>query len=176
MASTIPLLQWKRKENLLWHKHFYAVTLLHREPFSSYWHPLPMWYNTGKQNADAHQATGLTSACIFRFLQKGAMPSAANHPLTHNCSLKISYRTGGNNQLGPQEEAHKQFRYSAARNRTHRPVHPPRHPSLLRKWRRSAGVPGVAGSAWNGTDGRKGREKQVSNHTGCSQLGGTLSF
>ena len=49
------------------------------------------------------------------------MPSAANHPPIHNCTLKISYRTGGNNQLGPQEKAHQQFRYSAARNRTHRP-------------------------------------------------------
>ncbi|MEI3093376.1 MAG: hypothetical protein V8T48_05485 [Oscillospiraceae bacterium] len=49
------------------------------------------------------------------------MPSAANHPPIHNCTLKISYRTGGNNQLGPQEKAHQQFRYSAARNRAHRP-------------------------------------------------------
>ena len=57
----------------------------------------------------------------FPFIKKGAMPSAANHPPIHNCTLKISYRTGGNNQLGPQEKAHQQFRYSAARNRAHRP-------------------------------------------------------
>ncbi|MGM9585257.1 MAG: hypothetical protein ACI3V1_06905 [Faecousia sp.] len=32
------------------------------------------------------------------------MPSATDCPPTHNCTLKISYRTGGNNQLGPQEK------------------------------------------------------------------------
>ena len=61
----------------------------------------------------------------FPFLKKGAMPSATDCPPTHNCTLKISYRTGGNNQLGPQEKAHQQFRHSAARNRAHRPVHSP---------------------------------------------------
>ena len=52
----------------------------------------------------------------FPFLKKGAMPSATDYPPVHNCTLIISYRTGGNNQLGPQEEAHQQFRYSAARD------------------------------------------------------------
>ena len=32
------------------------------------------------------------------------MPSATDCPPAHNCTLKISYRTGGNNQLGPQEK------------------------------------------------------------------------
>ena len=111
----------------------------------------------------------------FPFLKKGAVPSATNYPPDYNCTLIISYRTGGNNQLGPQEKAHQQFRYSAARNRAHRPVHSPWHPRLLRKWRRPAGVPGMAGSAWSGTDGRKGRDKQISDRTGCRQLGGTFS-
>ena len=51
----------------------------------------------------------------FPFLEKGAMPSATDRPPVHNCTLIISYRTGGNNQLEPQKEAHRQFRYSATR-------------------------------------------------------------
>ena len=90
---------------------------------------------------------------------EGGLAAGTNHPPTYNRTLKISYWTGGNNQLGPQKEAHHQFRYSAARDWTHRPVHPPRHPRLLRKRRRPAGVPGMAGSAWSGTDGKKGRKK-----------------
>lgn len=91
---------------------------------------------------------------------EGSHAASTNRPPTHNCTLKISYRTGGNNQLGPQEKAHQQFRHSAARNRAHRPVHSPWHPRLLRERRRSAGVPGVAGSAWSETNGRKGRENE----------------
>ena len=66
---------------------------------------------------------GLTSACIFRFLRREPCRQhrSSVRPQLH---LKISYRTGGNNQLGPQEKAHQQFRYSAARNRAHRLVHP----------------------------------------------------
>ena len=103
----------------------------------------------------------------FPFLKKGAMPSAADYPPTHNCTLIISYRTGGNNQLGPQEKDHQQFRYSATRNRAHRSVYPAWYPRLLRKRRRSAGVPGVAGSVWSGTDGRKGGDtiRNTSGHT-----------
>ena len=57
--------------------------------------------------------------------------ASTDHPSSHNCTFKISYRTGGNNQIEPKKEAHQQFRYSAARNRAHRPVHPPRYPRLL---------------------------------------------
>ena len=32
------------------------------------------------------------------------MPSATDCPPTHNCTLKISYRTGGNNQLGRRKK------------------------------------------------------------------------
>ena len=32
------------------------------------------------------------------------MPSATDRSPANNCTLKISYRTGGNNQLGPQEK------------------------------------------------------------------------
>lgn len=60
----------------------------------------------------------------FPFLKKGAMPSATDYPPVYNCTLIISYRTGGNNQLELQKEAHGAFRYSAARNRAHRPVYP----------------------------------------------------
>ena len=89
---------------------------------------------------------GLTSACIFRFLRRE--PCHQHRPSVHpQLHFKISYQTRGNNQLGPQEEAHQQFRYSTARNRAHRPVYSPRHSRLLRKRRRSAGVPGMAGSA-----------------------------
>ena len=51
----------------------------------------------------------------FPFLKKGAVPSATNYPPIYNCTLIISYRTGGNNQLEPQKVAHNQFRYSATR-------------------------------------------------------------
>ena len=123
--------------------------------------PLLFYIATPSQAIDTHSRYGIIQASKmqtptkpwldkrlhFPFLEKGAMPSATNRPPVHNCTLKISYRTGGNNQLGPQEKANQQFRYSAARNRAHRPVYSPRHPRLLRKRRRSAGVPGVAGSA-----------------------------
>lgn len=66
---------------------------------------------------------------------EGSHAASTDRPPTHNCTLKISYRTGGNNQLGPQKEAHQQFRYSAARDQTHCPVHPSWHPRLLRKRR-----------------------------------------
>ena len=66
------------------------------------------------KNADADQAHGLTSACIFRFLRRepSQQKQIVRHPKLH---LTILYRTGGNNQLEPQKEAHKQFRYSATR-------------------------------------------------------------
>lgn len=148
-GNTICFSQYNWRKKWLWHKQFFTAIVLHRNPFPSYWRRLPMWYNTGKQNADAIKPW-LDKRLHFPFLEKGAMPSATDCPPTHNCTLKISYRTGGNNQLGPQEKAHQQFRHSAARNRTHRPVHSPRHPGLLRERKRSAGVPGVACSAWSG--------------------------
>lgn len=143
-------------------KSIVAQALFHR--YCSTSQPLPMLltpttnvikYRKAKcRRPPSHR---LDKRLHFPFLKKGAVPSATNYPPIYNCTLIISYRTGGNNQLGPQKEAHQQFRYSATRNRAHCPVHPPRHSRLLRKRRRSAGVPGVAGSARSGKDGRKGR-------------------
>ena len=69
-GNSISFAQQNWSKKWLRHKHFFSAIVLHRNHFPSYWHPLPMWYNTGKQNADANQAHGLTSACIFRFLRK----------------------------------------------------------------------------------------------------------
>ena len=69
-GNSISFAQQNWSKKWLRHKHFFTAIVLHRNRFPSYWHSLPMWYNTGKQNADAHQATGLTSACIFRFLRR----------------------------------------------------------------------------------------------------------
>ena len=57
-------------------KPIVAQALFHRycptsQPLSKLLTPTPnVIYNIGKQNADAHQASGLTSACIFRFLRR----------------------------------------------------------------------------------------------------------
>ena len=40
-----------------------------------------MCYNTSKQNADADQAIGLTSACIFRFVLIGLLSYVVLYPI-----------------------------------------------------------------------------------------------
>ena len=81
------------------------------------------------------------------------MPSATDYPPVHNCTLIISYRTGGNKQLGPQEEAHQQFRHSTARNRIHCKVHLAGYPCLLRKRGRAERICKVERGMSEGKDG-----------------------
>ena len=102
-------------------KSIVAQALFHRYCYTS--QPLPMLLTPTtnvikyrKAKCRRPSSPWLDKRLHFPFLKKGATPSATDRSPANNCTLKISYRTGGNNQLGPQEEAHKQFRYSAARD------------------------------------------------------------
>lgn len=133
-----------------------------------------MWYNTGKQNADAHQANGLTSACIFPFLKKGAMPSATDCPPVHNCTLK--------NFVSNRRE---QPVWAARRSSSTIPVFRNTKSSTLpvasfltsspttkaKKASRSSRIGWLSVKR----NRRKERQGKVSNRAGCRQIGGTFS-
>lgn len=135
-----------------------AQTLFHRycstsQPLSKLLTPTPNVIQYRKAKCRRPPSHRLDKRLHFPFLKKGAVPSATNYPPDYNCTLIISYRTGGNNQLGPQEKAHQQFRHSTARNRIHCKVHLAGYPCLLRKRGRAERICKVERGMSEGKDG-----------------------